>query len=139
MPLRLDGEIGPAAKVVEAFVQLLAPALSVPIVTWDERMTTCAAEDLLIAADVSRRKRKGIVDRIAASILLQSYLASLEETAASPPDEDLNQFEGSEPVSLDKKRADDANEIDQGTDSGRRDSRRSRGVSDSTLGSKSGR
>ncbi len=69
LPLRLDGESGPAAKLVEEFIQLLEPALSVPVVTWDERMTTCAAEDLLIAADVGRRKRKGIVDRIAAAIL----------------------------------------------------------------------
>jgi putative Holliday junction resolvase len=139
MPLRLDGEIGPAAKVVEAFVQLLAPALSVPIVTWDERMTTCAAEDLLIAADVSRRKRKGIVDRIAAAILLQSYLASLEEPAASPPHDELNQFEDSEPVSFDEKRVDDADEIDQGADPDGSDSRGSRGVSGPALGSKSGR
>ena len=82
--VRLDGEIGPAAKVVEAFIELLEPALSVPVIIWDERMTTCAAEDLLIAADVGRRKRKGIVDRIAAAILLQSYLASLEKPADVP-------------------------------------------------------
>ncbi|HEX4968877.1 MAG TPA: RuvX/YqgF family protein, partial [Nitrospiraceae bacterium] len=50
-----------------------------------ERLTTKAAEDLLIAADVSRKKRKGVVDRIAASILLQSYLASLEPAAKKEP------------------------------------------------------
>lgn len=74
MPLRLNGEAGPAARAVEEFVACLAAALPVPIVTWDERMTTKAAEELLIAADVSRKKRKGIVDRVAAAILLQSYL-----------------------------------------------------------------
>ncbi|HSC57107.1 MAG TPA: Holliday junction resolvase RuvX, partial [Nitrospira sp.] len=59
---------------------------SVPLVLWDERMTTKAAEDLLIAADVSRKKRKGAVDRVAAAILLQSYLASREAAASSPPE-----------------------------------------------------
>lgn len=139
MPLRLDGEIGPAAKVVEAFVQLLGPALSVPIVTWDERMTTCAAEDLLIAADVSRRKRKGIVDRIAAAILLQSYLASLEKSAVSPPEDGLDEFEASEPMSIDQERVDDADEIDQGADPSGSDPRGHRGVSGPALGSKPGR
>ena len=96
MPFRLDGEIGPAAKVVQAFIELLEPVLSVPVITWDERMTTCAAEDLLIAADVGRQKRKGIVDRIAAAILLQSYLASLEQPTATPGDAQ-NELEESDP------------------------------------------
>ena len=81
--------------MVEEFIQLLEPALSVPVVTWDERMTTCAAEDLLIAADVGRRKRKGIVDRIAA-ILLQSYLASLEKSS-SGQEQALSQLEDDDP------------------------------------------
>lgn len=76
LPLRLDGEEGPAVQAVHEFIAHLGEALSVPIVTWDERMTTRSAEDLLIAADVSRRKRKGVVDRVAAAILLQSYLES---------------------------------------------------------------
>ncbi|MDK2745457.1 MAG: Holliday junction resolvase RuvX [Nitrospira sp. BO4] len=74
LPLRLNGEAGPAAQAVQGFVIRLGETLSVPIVTWDERMTTKAAEDLLIAADVSRKKRKGVVDRVAAAILLQGYL-----------------------------------------------------------------
>ena len=76
LPLRLDGEEGPAVQAVHEFIAHLGETLSVPIVTWDERMTTRSAEDLLIAADVSRRKRKGVVDRVAAAILLQSYLES---------------------------------------------------------------
>ena len=59
-------------------------------------MTTCAAEDLLIAADVGRQKRKGIVDRIAAAILFQSYLASLEQPTATPGDAS-NELEDSDP------------------------------------------
>lgn len=80
LPLRLDGEEGPAVQAVHEFVAHLGEALSVPIVTWDERMTTRSAEDLLIAADVSRKKRKGVVDRVAAAILLQSYLESQTPT-----------------------------------------------------------
>lgn len=81
LPLRLNGEEGPAVQAVHQFLERLGDALPVPIVTWDERMTTKAAEDLLIAADVSRKKRKGVVDRVAAAILLQSYL---EAHAAAP-------------------------------------------------------
>lgn len=77
-PLQLDGREGPAIQAMRVFLAKLEQGLSVPIVLWDERMTTKAAEDLLIAADVSRKKRKGTVDRVAAAILLQSYLASLE-------------------------------------------------------------
>ena len=139
MPLQLDGGMGPAAKVVEAFVQALEPALSVPVVIWDERMTTCAAEDLLIAADVGRRKRKGIVDRIAAAILLQSYLKSLEEPATAASGDESNGSENSDPWSWNDEAVHETSEIDQGADSGRSDSRGSRRVSGPTLGSESRR
>jgi len=77
-PLQLNGREGPAIQGMREFSTRLEQGLPVPLVLWDERMTTKAAEDLLIAADVSRKKRKGAVDRVAAAILLQSYLASLE-------------------------------------------------------------
>lgn len=77
-PIQLDGREGPAIQAMREFQTRLEQGVTVPVILWDERLTTKAAEDLLIAADVSRKKRKGIVDRIAASILLQSYLASLE-------------------------------------------------------------
>ncbi|MBX3235153.1 MAG: Holliday junction resolvase RuvX [Nitrospiraceae bacterium] len=111
MPFRLDGELGPAARAVAQFVRQVEAALSVPVVTWDERMTTRSAEDLLIAADVSRRKRKGIVDRIAAAILLQSYLRSLDETTGISQD-----FDGEAPLdgsaSSSEEHTHDANESD---------------------------
>lgn len=78
LPLRLDGGEGPAVQAMRDFATHLESGVPVPVVLWDERMTTKAAEDLLIAADVSRKKRKGAIDRVAAAILLQSYLASLE-------------------------------------------------------------
>jgi putative holliday junction resolvase len=77
-PIQLDGRAGPAIQAMREFQTRLEQDAPVPVVLWDERLTTKAAEDFLIAADVSRKKRKGVVDRIAASILLQSYLASLE-------------------------------------------------------------
>ena len=82
-PLQLDGREGPAIQAMRNFAAHLEQGLPVPLVLWDERLTTKAAEDLLIAADVSRKKRKGAVDRVAAAILLQSYLASREQ--ATPP------------------------------------------------------
>lgn len=84
LPLRLNGEEGPAVQAVHEFLARLGEALPVPIVTWDERMTTKAAEEMLIAADVSRKKRKGVVDRVAAAILLQSYLEAQAPAATRP-------------------------------------------------------
>ena len=85
-PLQLDGREGPAIQAMREFHARLKEGVAVPVVLWDERLTTKAAEDLLIAADVSRKKRKGVVDRIAASILLQSYLASLEPASEKKPE-----------------------------------------------------
>ena len=81
LPLQLDGREGPAVHAMREFAAKLEAGLSVPIVRWDERMTTKAAEELLIAADVSRKKRKGIVDRVAAAILLRSYLEAQDQVS----------------------------------------------------------
>src|SRR5215471_4894388 len=78
----LDRDIAHIASLVQ-FAAKLEEGISVPIVFWDERMTTKAAEDFLIAADVSRKKRKGTVDRVAATLLLQSYLTSLESAGTT--------------------------------------------------------
>lgn len=74
MPIRLSGEPGTAAERVRGFIERLEQALDVPVVSWDERLTSKAAERMLVQANVSRRKRKGAVDRVAAAVLLQSYL-----------------------------------------------------------------
>lgn len=74
LPLRLDGREGPEAEQVRQFIEMLERALPVPVVAWDERLTTRSAELFLIEANVSRKKRKGAVDRVAAALLLQSYL-----------------------------------------------------------------
>ena len=77
MPRNMDGSYGPAASKVREFIEALQKAVTVPIRTWDERLTSAQANRLLIAADVSRRDRKQKVDKTAAAILLQSYLDSL--------------------------------------------------------------
>ena len=90
MPYRLDGSVGPAAEQVEQFKAMLEGALTVPVIPWDERLTSKSAEAILIEANVSRRKRKGAVDRVAAAILLQSYLESLSaERPSSAMDSDV--------------------------------------------------
>ncbi len=77
MPRNMDGTFGPAAAKVGEFVEALRAAVSVPIKTWDERLTSAQANRLLIQGNVRRDKRKEKVDKTAAAILLQSYLDSL--------------------------------------------------------------
>ncbi len=74
MPRNMNGTYGPAAQKVQAFVALLQKTLSVTIKTWDERLTTAQANRLLIQGNVRRQQRKAQVDKMAAAILLQSYL-----------------------------------------------------------------
>jgi putative Holliday junction resolvase len=83
LPIRLNGELGPEAEGVKRFIHELEQSLTVPVVAWDERLTTKSAEQLLIQANVSRKKRRGVVDRVAAAILLQSYLRSLSDEQGS--------------------------------------------------------
>ena len=77
LPRNMDGSYGPAAVRVQDFVAALKGALTVPIRTWDERLTSAQANRVLIQGNVRRDKRKGKVDKMAAAILLQSYLDSL--------------------------------------------------------------
>ncbi len=74
MPWMLDGTSGPQADKVSRFVEALRASTEITITTWDERFSTVRAEQALIEADVSREKRRGVVDRVAAAIILQSYL-----------------------------------------------------------------
>ncbi len=77
MPRNMDGSYGPAAEKVREFVGFLKDAITVPIRLWDERLTTVSAQKSLIAAGTRREKRKEKVDKIAAAIILQSYLDSI--------------------------------------------------------------
>jgi putative holliday junction resolvase len=74
LPRNMDGSYGPAALKVQTFVAALKDALTVPIKTWDERLTSAQANKILIQGNVRRAKRKEQVDKMAAAILLQSFL-----------------------------------------------------------------
>jgi putative Holliday junction resolvase len=74
MPWRLDGTMGPQGEKVKGFVESLRRAVEVSVVTWDERFTTVAADELLAEAGVRRRDRKARIDRAAAVLILQGYL-----------------------------------------------------------------
>jgi len=76
LPLLLSGEAGPAAAKAEAFSRALGEAIAVPIHTWDERLTTVQAERALLEADLGRRRRREVINQVAAAIILQSWLDS---------------------------------------------------------------
>ncbi len=77
LPRNMNGSLGPQAEMTLGFVQELREILGVPIITWDERLSTVEATKMLIRADLSRKKRRGKVDMTAAILILQSYLDSL--------------------------------------------------------------
>jgi len=77
LPRNMNGSYGPAALKVQDFVAVLKNAVTVPIKMWDERLTSAQANRFLIEGNVRREKRKEKVDKMAAAILLQSYLDSL--------------------------------------------------------------
>jgi putative Holliday junction resolvase len=79
MPRNMNGSYGPAAQKVQEFVAALKDAITVPIRTWDERLTSAQANRFLIEGNVRREKRKQKVDSMAAAILLQSYLDSMPQ------------------------------------------------------------
>ena len=73
-PKNMNGTVGPQAKKVEEFMQAFAEKTGARVVYWDERMTTMQAERILLEADVSRGKRRKVIDKLAAVVILQSYL-----------------------------------------------------------------
>ncbi len=75
LPKHMNGDIGIRGEISIAFKESLEQ-LGIEVILWDERLTTVAAEKILIAADVSRKKRKKVIDQMAAVQILQSYLDS---------------------------------------------------------------
>lgn len=76
-PKNMNGTIGERGKASEIFAHMLENSLKIKVVLWDERLSTLEAEKVLINADLSRQKRKKIIDKMAAVVILQSYLNSL--------------------------------------------------------------
>jgi len=82
LPMRMDGSLGPAAEKTRAFVERLSAVTPVPIDSWDERFSTVSAQQALIEGGTRRKKRKEVVDKLAAQIFLQHYL---DARAGLPP------------------------------------------------------
>ncbi len=76
LPKNMNGTLGPQAERVQEFANNLGKKASVQVEFWDERLTTVAAERTLLIADVSRKKRKQVIDKLAAVVILQNYLDS---------------------------------------------------------------
>jgi putative Holliday junction resolvase len=74
MPRSLDGSLGRQAQAVQSFVDLLKERTDIPVVTWDERLSTVAAERTMLEVGMKRDKRKKRRDSLAAAIILQGYL-----------------------------------------------------------------
>jgi len=76
LPKNMNGTIGPRAEASMQYAAEIENKFAVPTVLWDERLTTMAAERVLLEADVSRKKRKKVIDKMAAVMILQGYLDS---------------------------------------------------------------
>jgi len=74
LPKNMNGTIGPRGEICMQFAQNFEKKFNIPVVLWDERLTTMAAERVLLEADVSRSKRKKVIDKMAAVMILQGYL-----------------------------------------------------------------
>lgn len=75
-PKNMNNTVGPRGEASESYKRLLEETFGLPVKLWDERLTTMAAERMLIEADVSRKKRKLVIDKMAAVMILQGYLDS---------------------------------------------------------------
>ncbi|MEH7109530.1 MULTISPECIES: Holliday junction resolvase RuvX [Bacillaceae] len=78
LPKNMNGTIGPRGEASKQYADEIEQRFSVPAVLWDERLTTMAAERVLLEADVSRKKRKKVIDKMAAVMILQGYLDSIK-------------------------------------------------------------
>ncbi|MBI0576446.1 Holliday junction resolvase RuvX [Neobacillus cucumis] len=76
LPKNMNGTIGPRGEASQNFAAEVESRFEVPTVLWDERLSTMAAERVLLEADVSRKKRKKVIDKMAAVMILQGYLNS---------------------------------------------------------------
>lgn len=74
LPKHMNGDVGIRGEISKQFKQMIEDASNVRVVLWDERLSTVSATKMLISADVSRKKRKQVVDQIAAVTILQGYL-----------------------------------------------------------------
>lgn len=74
LPLNMDGSLGPAARAAVAEAEALATVVAVPVQTWDERRTTVSADQAMMQANMRAQARRRVVDKVAAAVMLQSWL-----------------------------------------------------------------
>ena len=80
LPKNMDGTLGKQAEIVLKWIKVLTDKIHLPVVTWDERLSTVGASKVLLEADLSRRKRKKVIDKLAAVLILQGYLDQSRRT-----------------------------------------------------------
>ncbi len=80
LPKNMNGTLGVQAETVLKWTEYLQERIQVPVVTWDERLSTVGASRVLLEADLSRRKRKKVIDKLAAVLILQGYLDQSRRT-----------------------------------------------------------
>ena len=76
LPKNMDGTIGKQAEEVLVVAEIIKKSLNIPVITWDERLSTVAANRTLLEANLSRKKRKKVINKMAAVFILQGYLDS---------------------------------------------------------------
>ena len=87
LPKNMNGTLGKQAEMVLEWIETLKKRISLPVVTWDERLTTVGATKILLEADLSRKKRKKVIDQLAAALILQGFLdqdRNLKDESPSP-------------------------------------------------------
>jgi putative Holliday junction resolvase len=84
LPRHMDGRVGEGAQEVLVWARELQERLGLPVHTIDERLTTMQAERVLLEADVSRRKRRQVIDKMAAGLILQAFLDSRGQSSGEP-------------------------------------------------------
>jgi putative Holliday junction resolvase len=85
LPVNMDGTIGKQAEMILQWIKTLKEKFSLPVETWDERLSTVEASRVLLAADLSRKKRKKVIDKLAAVLILQGYLDQNRKGNNEPP------------------------------------------------------
>ncbi len=88
LPRHMDGRLGEGAEEVQLWARELEERLGLPVHYVDERLTTMQAERVLLEADVSRKKRRQVIDKMAAGLILQSFLDSRQQSSVRPKPED---------------------------------------------------
>lgn len=84
LPANMDGSEGPRAQAARAFARNMNGLSPIPVLLWDERLTTLEAERMLIVADASRKRRADVIDKLAATLILQGALDRLRRLAPPP-------------------------------------------------------